>query len=133
MDQKATNALLALLDNGESISKLYQRSKDPNGNLNWARFQESMLKNKLTEKILGVSTSQIDAALAEVRAERERLRAQWKGKPMPGEVIDRLSVLSDIGVGLVDSKLDVGLTPKYVTWMMDKAVPVLKTAVGIIL
>ena len=67
-----------------------------------------------------------------MRAERAQLHAAWKGKKMPRDVIDRLSVLSDIGIGLAHSKLDTGLTPGYVEWMMEKALPVLKTAVGII-
>jgi hypothetical protein len=133
MNDNTENVLLELLQNGERVSELYQKSRNAAGTLDWEQFKKSVLDARVVEMITGVGTAEIDAALAAVRAERTKLRAAWKGKKMPGEVIDRLSILSDIGIGLAHSKLDTGLTPGYVSWMMEQALPVLKTAVGIIL
>ena len=128
MEPKAERVLTNLLNNTRALAETYEGCKGSEGALDWERFADTVQQQDLVGRILGIGTKDIDDALAEVRAERKRLRDEWRGKTMPGEVIDRLSQLSDMGMKLADSKLDVGLTPAYVTWMMEQAKPLLERA-----
>lgn len=132
MNASAKKTLMQLLSNGNAVSSVYQSARGADGSLDWSKFTESVQSAGLLDQILGLPTAELNAALAEVRAERKRLRDEWRGKKMPGEVLDRLSHLSDIGMELVDRKLDVGLTPAYVNWMMEKALPLLSKAAPIL-
>lgn len=128
MKQAATDVLKKLMENGDALGEVYRASKSENGSFDWGKFREEVENADLLDRVLGVDTRDIDAALTEVRAERKRLRDQWAGKEMPYEILQRLSHLSDVGLVLVDEKLDVGLTPAYVTWMMDNVMPLLEKA-----
>jgi len=132
MNASAEKALMQLLSNGNAIASVYQSARGGDGSLDWSKFTAAVQSQGLIDHILGLPSAEINAALAEVRAERKRLRDEWRGKKMPGEVLDRLSHLSDIGIELVDRKLDVGLTPAYVDWMMEKALPLLSKAAPIL-